>query len=240
MSVTADNFKSAWDILKSRYENKRRLINVHMLTLLTLPSVSRESFQDLQLLRDKVNTAVTALKNLDRKPENLWNDMLVCIISQRLDTVTRKAWNLKFSEEKTPPTYEIVNSFLDSRIRALEDCKLPNPVSDKSTKSANVQKISSAIASTNQSLKCSLCKAKHYFQACPQFTSKSPSLRRELVKQQKRCFNCLSKNHAVLACTSKYTCRKCQKKHHTTLHEDSDSSSNVEEIKTSNQHAKKI
>lgn len=81
-------------MLKSRYKSKRRLINVHMLALLNLPVVTRESVQELQSIREKVNTAVAALKNLARKPEDLWNDMLVCLVSQKLDSATRKEWNL--------------------------------------------------------------------------------------------------------------------------------------------------
>lgn len=96
--VTADNFEIAWSTLNSRYENKRRLINVYMLTLLNLPVVAKESALELQAICDQVNTAAAALKNLNRTPEELWNDVLVCLISQKLDTVTRKAWNLKFSE----------------------------------------------------------------------------------------------------------------------------------------------
>lgn len=150
-------------MLKSRYESKRRLINVHMLALLNLPVVTRESVQELQSIRERVNTAVAALKNLARKPEDLWNDMLVCLISQKLDSVS---------------------------------------------------------------------KAKHYFNTYPQFTSKSPNQHRDLVKQDKRCFNCLSKGHDVHACKSKYTCRRCQKRHHTMLHADSDFYFKVEKVTT--------
>lgn len=81
-------------------------------------------------------------------------------------------------------------------------------------------------------MQCSLCKAKHYFNTCPQFTSKSPSQHRDLVKQDKRCFNCLSKGHDVHACKNKYTCRRCQKRHHTMLHADSDSYFKIEKVTT--------
>lgn len=230
--VTADNFCVAWDILKSRYESKRRLINVHMLTLLNLPVVPQESVQDLQNIHDKVNTVIATLRNLERMPEDLWNDMLVCLVSQKLDSVTRKAWNLKYSDDKIPPSYEALSKFLETRIRALEDFKLPTSLSDKISNSAHAQKIRSSTASADSQFKCSLCNCKHYFHTCPLFTSKSSNQRRDLVKLDKRCFNCLSKGHAVQACASKYTCRRCQKRHHTMLHDDSDSSSKVEEVPT--------
>lgn len=181
--VRAENFEIAWDTLKARYNNKRRLINVHISTLLSLPTVPKESALELQIIRDKVNTAVAALKNLQRTPEELWNDILICLVSQKLDSATRKAWNLKFSDERMPPSYKDLSNFPDTRIRALEEWKLPSPSSEKALKSAHAQKISSN-AFTKSSINCSSCKAKHYFNVCPQFTSKSPNQRRDLVKQE--------------------------------------------------------
>ncbi|XP_071582407.1 uncharacterized protein [Temnothorax nylanderi] len=222
INVTADNFAIAWNTLNTRFENKRRLINVHMSTLLNLPTVARESAVELQTLRDKINTAVAALSKLNRSPEELWSDILVNLGSLKLDTVTRKAWNLKYSEERIPPAYEDFSKFLDNRIRALEEWKLPLSPADRS-KPASVQKINSAAASAQSPPPCSLCKLKHQFSACPQFVSKSPSQRRDLVRKENRCFNCMRKGHAVQASSSKFTCRLCQRKHHTTLHLDSDS-----------------
>lgn len=55
--------------------------------------------------------------------------------------------------------------------------------------------------------------------------SENPEKRRSFVKQHKRCFNCLSTKHIVTACRSKFSCRKCNKRHHTMLHYDSNSHS---------------
>lgn len=82
IKVTTDNFEVAWNMLKARFENKRRLINVHISTLLNLPAVPREAAVDLQSVRDKVNTAVAVLKNLKRTSEEQWNDMLVLHLSK--------------------------------------------------------------------------------------------------------------------------------------------------------------
>lgn len=62
--ITADNFEVAWQTLMSRYENKRRLIEVHVSALHNLPTVSRESAVDLTELRDKSNRAIASLRNL--------------------------------------------------------------------------------------------------------------------------------------------------------------------------------
>nr|XP_012219380.1 PREDICTED: uncharacterized protein LOC105670437 [Linepithema humile] len=235
LAVTENNFTVAWNLLKSRYGSARRLLNVHLSTLLNLSSVTRESVSDLQSLRDRVGVAVAALKNLKRSPEQLWNDMLVCIVSQRLDPVTRKAWNLKFCTEDLP-SFEDLKTFLDTRIRALEDLKLPAVNADKATKASSA-KINSANATTALHAPCSLCNANHNLQSCSTFINKNPSERREIVKAENRCTNCLSKRHNYYACTSKFTCRHCKRKHHSMLHESSDSSSKSAESAAQQQPA---
>ncbi|XP_071643010.1 uncharacterized protein [Temnothorax longispinosus] len=237
--VTADNFDIAWNTLNTRFENKRRLINVHMTALLNLPAVAKESAIELQSLSDRIHTAVAALNKLNRTPEELWSDMLVSLGTQKLDAVTKKAWNLKFSEDWNPPSYEAFNKFLENRIRAFEEWKLSPSPSDKA-KIANLHKISSANICAKAVSQCSLCKAKHAFSACPQFAGKSPSQRREIVQRERRCFNCLSQHHAVKACSSKFLCRLCQKPHHTMLHVDSDSPPKTEEITPANDQPKAV
>ena len=230
IAVTAENFDIAWTTLNARFENKRRLINIHMTTLLNLPTVVKESAQELQSLRDKINTAIAALNKLNRTPEELWSDILVSLGSQKLDAVTRKAWNLKLSENRNPSSYEDFKKFLDNRIRALEEWKLPSSSSDK-PKNSNTHRIN-ANACAQSLPSCSLCKAKHAIYACPKFIEKSPNQRRDMANKERRCFNCLSLKHGAKTCSSKYSCRLCQRKHHTLLHVDSDSSSNKTDITT--------
>ena len=56
---------------------------------------------------------------------------------------------------------------------------------------------------------------------CPSFKNRSISERRHFVKENKLCFNCLSKTHIVKDCKSSFICREqnCDKNHHTLLHE---------------------
>jgi len=80
LPLTAENFQVAWQILSSRYENKRRLISTHLHKLFTLLNVAVESAQELRALRDKVNSAIAALKNLDRSVDQ-WSDILVYLVT---------------------------------------------------------------------------------------------------------------------------------------------------------------
>ncbi|EFN82466.1 hypothetical protein EAI_00073, partial [Harpegnathos saltator] len=41
LAVTADNFETAWNLLTARFENKRRILNGHLTSILNLPVISR-------------------------------------------------------------------------------------------------------------------------------------------------------------------------------------------------------
>jgi len=69
------------------------------------------------------------------------------------------------------------------------------------------------------STKCPVCQKPHLLFACPQFRDKACDQRRELAMKFRRCFNCLSAKHIRQKCPSKHTCRQCQQKHHTLLHD---------------------
>jgi len=66
LTVTSDNFPVAWTILSSNFENERRLINAYIHRLFTLPNVTMKSAHELRALREKANSAIAALRNLDR------------------------------------------------------------------------------------------------------------------------------------------------------------------------------
>ncbi|XP_011881006.1 PREDICTED: uncharacterized protein LOC105569270, partial [Vollenhovia emeryi] len=223
ISVTADNFKTAWDALEARYENKRKLIETHVASLYNLPSLTRESAADLHALRDQADRAKSALERLDRTPEELFNDILVYFVSQKLDPATKRAWKIKCcSDTANPlPTYDGLKKFLSSRAVALEEIA---PAASAKTRIVKSHKVAAA---KTKEIACSLCKGTHYLSKCPKFLSKSSIQRRELIKRTNRCYNCLSAKHTVSECTSTFTCRMCQQKHHTLLHNDSVSSSSA-------------
>ncbi len=67
---------------------------------------------------------------------------------------------------------------------------------------------------------CKLCKVeRHPMFLCPTFQSNSILQRKEAVKRLKLCVNCLGYGHSIDLCRSNRTCRDCQQRHHSLLHE---------------------
>lgn len=77
------NYMSAWETLKTRYNNVWILISNYLQAFLSINSSSHESVKDLKLLRDEINKVLCALKNLQR-PIDQWNDFLIYVM-QKLD-----------------------------------------------------------------------------------------------------------------------------------------------------------
>ena len=59
---------------------------------------------------------------------------------------------------------------------------------------------------------CIYCKSEHSPITCSEVTDHQKRL--EIVRKANLCFNCLG-NHKVTQCNSKFRCRHCRHKHHT-------------------------
>ncbi|XP_071643017.1 uncharacterized protein [Temnothorax longispinosus] len=219
LALTSENFAVAWQIFSSRYENRRQLIGTHLNKLFSLPAVNAKSAQELRALRDRVNATIAALKNLAR-PVEQWSNILVFLITQKLDTLSREAWEIKLVHSVDYPTYTDLDAFLESRVRAF-DSILPFAADKANDPAAKTKAKSKAIASHTVSaskLSCPVCSEQHLLYQCNEFVNKTPVQRYELVRKFKRCLNCFSSKHQAKECTSSRSCKTCQKRHHTLLH----------------------
>ena len=64
---------------------------------------------------------------------------------------------------------------------------------------------------------CTYCGDQHFIVACPKFRELTPVQRKRFVTDKPLCFNCLG-THPAKECRSTYTCRECNKRHHTMIH----------------------
>jgi len=137
ISITADNFSVAWKVLKTRFENKKRLIDLHIAALYNLPSMARESAVELHSLRDTTDKSISALKCLGRSSKEILSDILVYFVVQKLDSSTRRAWKLKCSTEQSPPSFDELTKFISSRAIALDELASLNSKLTRSVKVNN-------------------------------------------------------------------------------------------------------
>lgn len=122
-------------------------------------------------------------------------------------------------------------SFLENRFRTLEAIvnRAPNRsstnVNDNKQKSNHQQSRSNSFV-INKTISCIICNESHYIGACPTFLDLSIDDRLKAAHQNKICVNCLVPGHSVSHCRNKMNCTKCNKRHHTLLHNNNRVSTN--------------
>ncbi|XP_015121176.1 uncharacterized protein LOC107043964 [Diachasma alloeum] len=239
LPVAQDSFIPAWDMLISRYDNERLLISTQLERLFSTPRIVNRTAKEFNALLNSTTEALNALKSL-RRPVEHCDDVLVHIISSRLDVKTLEAWEVKIGSTTTFPTYAELREFMLNRARARERIELhplhapktptssvpSQPLKAKPAKVLNVSTgsaVQQARGSTSQSWAdltanaCSMCEEEHFIDKCPKFKQLSPEKRKEFVEKKYLCFNCLGK-HSISACRTTKTCVVCHKRHHSMIH----------------------
>lgn len=234
LQITDDNYDEARQILKNRYDNKRFIIDSLLKRFLNQPKVQTESASCLKKLLDTSNETVRALQ-LMAVPVNKWDQILVHIIVEKLDSDSRRHWELSLTRQALP-TYDQLKSFIDARWQALELIPSPKITSSTVRKPSNHTNVKSLVAIANPTLQqeaqpqqrqrpskqyppCAQCSGPHGIYKCQTFASLTFSDKLKTVQEKRLCANCLRNDHKLEQCTSTRTCRFCNANHNTLLHE---------------------
>lgn len=226
LSLSGDHFMLAWQTLCSRYNNRRVLIDFQLDRLANIKPIKTKSAQGLRDLSTTLTEVLGALKVLDC-PVQHWDVLLLHQIVKLLDPESREAWEVKLGPSTSYPTLPAFEEFLIGRTQALENVKttsLHHPMSqgrvrgqtDMPRSKITAHHVSSPVELNPES--CPLCKSRHYLASCPVYQGNTVQQKRNAVIRSGKCFNCLG-SHLANKCPSTRRCRKCGKKHHSSLHE---------------------
>lgn len=238
--LTDANYAEAWNALRARYNNRRLIVNAHLDQLFDMALMKGESSENLRRHLDKFTEAVRGLTALEQPVEH-WNVILTHLFVSKLDTATKHAWEMSLGSDEIP-TFAQLSAFIEKRCRSLVAAG-----QDHATKtsrncgdiryqpgyraSANVIKPRTFLAtqsddsSTQSSTTnvCVLCSGDHFIAHCKTFAALVPKERYHKAKDLGLCFNCLRSEHTTAKCRSGM-CRKCNRRHHTMLHYDNETS----------------
>lgn len=234
-SITNANYAEAWSKLKSRYGKQKQIIQSHIQKFLDQPTISNVSSSNLRQLTNTSDEVVRALKAINCESRDPW---LIHIMLSKIDVETKQLWYQSSVKAESPTLVEFF-TFLEERCDALESFHpilLSNKRNATSIKSHHVStsstnfnptsyhKNSSSNKNTvhnNQSsasIKCIVCSNSHPLYQCSSFKGWHLNSRREFVRDNNLCFNCMFKSHSVKECKARSSCQQCNKRHHTLLH----------------------
>ncbi|XP_071650770.1 uncharacterized protein [Temnothorax longispinosus] len=223
MELTDKGYETAWSELILRYDNRRVLLSTHMRVFLSSPAMARPSSADLKQIISVALQTRRSFESLGR-PVAHWDDWFVHVIVEKLDFQSRLFWEASLQTSSKFPTFRQLQDFLQTRVRALDAANpkgsaAPATTAAKQDRKAKVNALTaSAPGTAGSNRRCSLCQGNHLFGYCPRFKEMPVPQRRECVKKQGACFNCLRTKHLVSSCLSAVRCLRCQEKHHTLLH----------------------
>lgn len=219
-------FVEAWAKLETRFYKKRIAYEGYFSKLLKLKKSTTPNAKAIMALIDAVDTTVHAAKQIqnDRNPnlDCVANGLLVSLVKARLDEGTLSRMEDKM-DLQTVYTWTEFKGELEKHANQLA-CLNMSEVKSASTKVMGALTQTKNYPENKKSHPCDICaKDGHKIWSCPEFATIKPRKRQEVAKQKRLCFNCLQKGHGVSNCRSTYTCRTCQGKHHSMLHEEKDS-----------------
>ena len=232
LTVVDGNYDIAKAALVRRFDNKRAIVREHVHSIFTLQSVKVENSQHLRKLIETVDKHLACLRTFDIDTE-AWDPILTYQVSEKLDSETRKQWELS-SPGNELQAYADLKNFIERRCLALEasSFKSSMPVTPASLKpsgqkatsyhtNANASNPNSSSSSSASVDSCPCCKGPHKLFRCTKFAAMPFAEKHGLVQRSKLCYNCLAK-HFSKDCKSEPTCHQ---RHHLLLHKPSTTSS---------------
>ncbi|XP_055915445.1 uncharacterized protein LOC129948461 [Eupeodes corollae] len=215
---TDDNYESAWQTLKARYDNDRLIVSAHLSIFLNMDSIEKETNTGLRRVVDITNETTRSLAAMKR-PVETWDDILVHILASKLPRATIIHWEMQLKGTELPKLAELL-VFIEGRARGLDH--MGSAMNDRTYNSGNsVNKRLSSTPKAHVSTgsggasrltrtnlpsaghgHCYYCNGDHYIGRCPNLEALSAAERF---------------GHATRVCLSKHRCGKCQGMHHTIL-----------------------
>lgn len=118
LDLSEEGYVEAWTLLKDRYDDTKLIMQKHIKALFELPILTKQDPVELRQLLDGSLRHLRALKTLKR-PTDQWDNLIIHMISSRLDRKTNEAWEITTKANKTPTFIELTE-FLSQHCRALE------------------------------------------------------------------------------------------------------------------------
>ena len=216
--VTDTNYDIAKRKLEERYNNKRSIVKAHLAAIHALPVIKKESSVELRKLLESTKEHVQALEALGL-PVDQWDAILVYWLLEKLDAESRKRFELAHPGTDVL-TFKELTTFMVRRSRALESSGDQHETSVPKTMPKKVlQEAYSSTVEHSASCEMKECNGSHSIFQCDRYKQLGTRERRAVVRKLKLCMNCLGR-HFVADCPSKFSCRTCNGRHHTSLHFD--------------------
>lgn len=119
-AISNVNYEEAWGMLLQRYDNNRLIIAKHLDNVLDVPNIRNQDVKQLRKLVDTANKSIRSLQVL-KQPVDHWDTMAVHILTRKLDSESRRQWELHLERDENESTFVNFIKFLEKLCRAFEN-----------------------------------------------------------------------------------------------------------------------
>ena len=236
LKLTNENYNEAKELLRSRFGDEKILKSTFFGEILNLKPVNDANNVDkLRKLYDTIESSVRNLKSLGVTSEHFAAAVIPTILSKIPDSIRLEVTKVTRGVDWD---YDHVLDVINNELVAREQCRfMSGAISHReegtgdrrdrdSRRSVERGPLSGASlhggASSNNKSKgnskipnCVYCGDTHKPWNC----DRVPDIenRRDVLKQERRCFNCMKKGCKVENCKSPHKCFHCQEKHHSSI-----------------------
>ncbi|XP_030757297.1 uncharacterized protein LOC115883123 [Sitophilus oryzae] len=216
LALTEINYGVALDLLQKRFDNKVVIINTHIRGIMESPSINKGDGAQLRAFLTCIRQHLNSLRAL-KVPVDEWDILLVYILAKKLDFQTHKAYELERDDTGLPTIAYFLN-FLEKRCTALENITGAGSSDNERGFKQKAKQSFLGIQGERAKQGCAFCKREnHLISKCFKYKGLTLEEKREFVKNNRLCYNCLSDGHSVVNCKS-MGCNICKRKHNTLLH----------------------
>lgn len=216
LTLTSANYDSAVNILQDRFGKVQQTIAAHMDEILKIQACTSGRTGQLRYVYDKISVHVRGLASLGISSEQ-YGSMLIPIIMSKLTNEIR----IEIARKATGEVWKIddlLNTIkIEIEAREVSEGVQSNP--QQSRKPGGTPTVGAFVTKGNNSdkfhIRCVYCEEPHYSASCAKVVGSEA--RKVILRDTKRCFNCLRKGHCVKVCQTTKACRYCGGKHHQSI-----------------------
>ena len=239
---SGDSYKEARQLLKKHFSDPYKIASAYIAKLSNWPAVRPNDgtgLQEFSIALEQARNAMTGMQYMndlnaanvlrqlwEKLPGDLrskWTERVSKIrstsqqvasfndfsqfVSQQADLATDPV----YSEESISRSVDTVDKHHQQNEREPKRGRRTNFATDLSTKKV--------IGRNSLPISCTLFSKAHHLDECAEFLKKPLEDRRDFVKEKGLCFGCYSPEHVAKLCRSKRSCKTCNKRHPTSLHD---------------------
>jgi hypothetical protein len=238
LSLTQENYGSAWDLLNQRYGRKNLVVSSLMRQMTSIKQCGDSDTKSLRTLLDRINSSIRALEALN-VPLASYGALLAPMVRQKLPQKLNLMLSRKLADTRGGDNFIDINAistFLETELSARESVELtsmdPNQGSSsgggtfgngrgsqghskskhKGKSGSRHERATGSALVSSRAPTCGFCQGGHWADHCQRV--KGLKQRKDYCAENKLCYNCLKTGHFSNNCENDRPCYYCHKKGH--------------------------